>query len=639
MTPHNRLNHSTLKSLLNSSRITPLSYFFALFILDHENNSDGKDSDNKNREILGLTAALVSEKNINGNVCIDLSDLARKQLFEESSESSQIEHNYEAVVAPELDVWLSTLHSSRTTGTPENNRQPLILDGERLYLGKYFQAEQVIAHAIQSRLNNAPELDKKTLQSGLTTLFNSDDSLGKEPDWQKLACATAVSQRFAVISGGPGTGKTTTVVKVLALLLEQDPDMIIRLAAPTGKAAARMSESITARINASTNIQELDCSLLKRIPDNAETLHRLLGSTGHSFRYNKDNPLVLDCLVIDEASMIDQSMMTRIFSAIPDDTRLILLGDRDQLASVEAGNVLGDITGHGHELSISQSQAQQLADLTGISAEVLLSNNSVSPSNIPPISNSIALLRRSYRFSANSGIGGLAKLINTGEAEESLKFIENEPADIIWYESNERSVNPDAISYAINSYLNFLEAENVSDAIKHFESFRVLCAHKKGAFGVNEINERIKNTLVGMEKVSGGEAFHKMPIMVTANDYENNLFNGDIGIIWKDATGKLRVFFKFSEEEPRSVPLSILSEYVPAWAMTVHKSQGSEFDEVLLVLPHEANSPILSKELIYTGVTRAKNRVLIQSSREAFIEGCQSKVKRTSGLAKKLGWQ
>ncbi len=626
-----------LKDLLNSHSITPLSYFFAQFILDQENDN--------NSEIIGLTAALVSENNIKGDVCIDLNDFAGKPLFEESSETSQTKSMTEVIseltIAPKLDTWLSALHSSSTVGTPEDNWQPLILDGEKLYLGKHFQSEQLIAHSILSRLNNAPDLDKKVLQTGLAELFASNNDSPNEPDWQKLACATAVSQRFAVISGGPGTGKTTTVVKVLVLLLQQNSEMIIRLAAPTGKAAARMSESITACIDDDNNkiFQKSDHSLLEKIPDTAETLHRLLGSTGHSFRYNKNNPLVLDCLVIDEASMIDQSMMTRIFEAIPNNTRLILLGDRDQLASVEAGNVLGDITGHGQELGITESQAQLLADFTRIDKKDILSNNSISSGNMPAIANSIALLHRSWRFSADSGIGGIAKLINTGQAKEALKFIENKPADISWYESNERSVNQEAIRYAINSYLHFLDAENVIDAIKHFESFRVLCAHKNGAFGVNEINETIKKQLVEMEKISGGEAFHKMPIMVTVNDYENNLFNGDIGLIWKDKAGRLRVHFKFAEDEPRSVPLNILSEYTPAWAMTVHKSQGSEFDEVLLVLPHETNSPILSKELIYTGITRARNKVLIQSSREAFIEGCQSKIKRTSGLAKKLGWQ
>ncbi len=612
-----------LKNLLNSHSITPLSYYFAQFILDHEN---------QNKDIIGLTAALVSEKNINGDVCINLSDLAGTTLFENTIEAGQTALQHEVVVAPELETWISALQSSTTTGSPENTNHPLILDGDRLYLGKHFQAEQLITQSIQSRLNNVPELDKPALQAGLTTLFDSINNATNEPDWQKLACATAVSQRFAVISGGPGTGKTTTVVKVLALLLQQDPGMIIRLAAPTGKAAARMTESITARINDDANIQKLDHHIIDKIPESAETLHRLLGSTGHSFRYNQDNPLVLDCLVIDEASMIDQSMMTRVFAAIPENTRLILLGDRDQLASVEAGNVLGDITGHGQDLAITENQAKLLSELTGITTEDLPTKN------MPAIANSIALLRKSWRFAADSGIGKLSNLINTGQAKQALRFINTEPDEIIWFESNETTINTAAISYAVQSYTRFLDANSITKAIEYFESFRVLCAHKNGAFGVNEINITIKTRLIEMGKISGGEAFHKMPIMVTVNDYENNLFNGDIGLIWKDETDKLRVHFKFANAKPRSVPLSILSEYVPAWAMTVHKSQGSEFDEVLLVLPHEPNSPILSKELIYTGVTRAKNKILIQSSLATFHEGCQNKVKNTSGLAHKLGW-
>ena len=328
-----------LRRLMESGGLPPLAYYFARFVA----RGCGADEDG----LLARSAALVSLRNLQGDVCVDLGEYTGQPLFGDDCEASP-----ELARAPALGEWLEVLAGASWVGRPGMNA-PLILDRQRLYLGKYWQYEQTVAEALRTRLESVAALDTARLIDGLRRLFGEVQD--GETDWQKVAAAIAVSRRFAVISGGPGTGKTTTVVKVLALLLEQDPGLHIALAAPTGKAAARLTEAIRGgkgRVDAAPGV-------LERIPEEASTLHRLLGAGfGSGFRYNRDNPLVLDCLVVDEASMIDLPLMARLLEALPPRSRLILLGDRDQLASVEAGNVLGDITGHGQEIRYSRSQTR-----------------------------------------------------------------------------------------------------------------------------------------------------------------------------------------------------------------------------------------------------------------------------------------
>jgi exodeoxyribonuclease V alpha subunit len=602
-----------LRRLMEAGSLPPLAYYFARFVA----RGCGADED----DLLARSAALVSLRNLQGDVCVDLAEQAGRALLGEEGTTEN---------APALDDWLEALADVPWVGGP-GGPTPLILDGSRLYLGKYWHYEQTVAAALRARLDPAEVPDAARLADGLRRLFEAPPAGGA--DWQRIAAAIAVSHPFAVISGGPGTGKTTTVVKVLALLLEQNPGLHIVLAAPTGKAAARLTQAMRGgkeRVDA-------QASVLARIPEEASTLHRLLGAGfGRGFRHDRDNPLVLDCLVVDEASMIDLPLMARLLDALPERSRLILLGDRDQLASVEAGNVLGDITGHGRSVRYSPAQSAFLHGLGMTAGESIAPTGAAPP---PRIADAVGLLRVSYRFAGDSGIGELAHRVNAGAGDAALElFRDARYRDIDWLDAGRESLNPACLDWAVARYARYLQLEDVAEALQVFEQARVLAALQGGPFGVGELNRRIAERLQALGLIHGGEDYHGKPVMVTSNDYEIGLFNGDIGLLWcASGDDGLRAWFAFTGEAPRSVSVRQLPEHDCAYALTVHKSQGSEFDEVLLVLP-SSDSPVLTRELVYTGVTRARNRVTVQGEWESFVRGCRRRVQRASALAEKLGW-
>jgi exodeoxyribonuclease V alpha subunit len=575
--------------------------------------------------VLARSAALVSMRNLQGDVCVDLADYAGQALFEASSEGGG--ETVPVPRGPALADWLEALSAAEWVGEP-GREAPLILDGRRLYLGKYWHFEQRVARALRERMSLVDDLDLPLLAQGLDRLFERND--GDAVDWQRVAAAIAASRRFAVISGGPGTGKTTTVVKVLALLLGQDPSLRIALAAPTGKAAARLTDAV----RGGKGRVDVDPNVLTRIPEEAATIHRILGAGfGDAFRHNRDNPLLVDCLVVDEASMIDLPLMARLLDALPQKTRVILLGDRDQLASVEAGNVLGDITGHGQEIRYSHEQIDFLGQVGAASVDRLPGGGDSTRAG-----DSVGLLRVSYRFKADSGIGALSQAVNAGQGEDALGLLEREGSDdVAWLDAREDGLDPACVEWAVERYARYLGEDDVATALRLFEQSRVLAALHRGPFGVDEINRVIAARLRTRGLIRGGEEYQGKPVMVTANDYEVGLFNGDIGLLWRDENQVLRAYFPLAENQVRSVSVRQLPQHSCAYALTVHKSQGSEFDEVLLVLPFDT-SPVVTRELIYTGITRARNRVTIQGSRESFLAGCRSRLRRTSALADKLGW-
>lgn len=607
---------SILDELLAAEGVSAHSVYFARFLAEHFSVQQN--------DLSILTAALLCESAKEGNVCLDLRECAGRLLFEGITGAG---------VAPELETWVSLLSQAEFIAAP-GTVAPLILSGSRLYLHRLWSDEQVVATGILSRLKPA-QVDGPLLASGLQSLY--PNSTGDVVDWQKLAAAQAVRNQFTVISGGPGTGKTTTVVKVLALLLAQDPTLRIRLAAPTGKAAARMVESIrSARQNLT-----LDPVVAQAMPDDASTIHRLLGQRGGNgrriFKHDSDNLLRLDCLVIDEASMIDLSLMRALLDALPLSTRLILLGDRDQLASVDAGNVLGDITGHGTELAYSESSAAALASLCGIEESSL----PVS-ALLPEVAGAIALLRTSYRFTDSSGIGRLARLVNAGNATGCRSLLiqaSDDSTDLLWLEAGATdSILPEALDWAVERYSAYLQCRRVEDALQALAQTRVLCAVHKSPFGDIELNRRIADRLRRRHLLELQDNGHGTPVMITVNDYELELYNGDIGLLWRSEAGVLEACFGKMDGTVRRLPVQSLPQFVPAWALTVHKSQGSEFDEVMLVLPSDIHSPLLSRELLYTGITRARNALVLCASAQALNVACQSAVKRSSGLADLLGW-
>jgi exodeoxyribonuclease V alpha subunit len=379
---------------------------------------------------------------------------------------------------------------------------------------------------------------------------------------------------------------------------------------------------------------DANAEILSRIPEEARTIHRLLGwGFDGGFRHNAENPLPLDCLVVDEASMIDLPLMARLLEALPERARLVLLGDRDQLASVEAGNVLGDITGHGREIRYTPEQVAFLERI-GAAPEGRLPVGGQPPS----AADAVGLLRVSYRFRADSGIGALSQAVNAGQGEAALGLLTGgRRDDIAWLEAPPDALHPACVDWAVERYADYLRQAGVAEALRSFERARVLAALHRGPFGVDELNRRIAARLQAQGLIQGGEEYQGKPVMVTSNDYEVGLFNGDIGLLWRDPDRVLRAYFLLAEGQVRRVSVRQLPEHACAYALTVHKSQGSEFDEILLVLPSE-RSPVVTRELVYTGITRARHKVVIQGSRATFLEGCRGRVQRSSALAEKLGW-
>jgi exodeoxyribonuclease V alpha subunit len=604
---------SLLEVLARQGDISGLSYGFARFVAEQ--------SDCEVDSLLAFSAALVSESNQRGDVCIALEQYIDHPLF--STERLPAEA---LPRGGELQQWQQSLLDSPCVGEP-GEETPLILDNRRLYLNRYWNYETRVAEMIAMRLQVSPDVDS-SLSQQLEILFPDAHRRGPV-DEQKLAVALAASHRFVVISGGPGTGKTSTVIKILAVLLGQRSDMRIKLAAPTGKAAARMMESIRLRIDD----HSLEQGIRELMPQQASTIHRLLGYRNQRFHYCGSNQLALDCLVVDEASMIDLTLMYRLLDAIPEQARIILLGDRDQLASVAAGNVLGDITGHGRSIGYSQSQAVQLAALIDTSVQDI--PISTQPS---AIADSIALLTQSYRFSTDSGIAQLARLINQGAGNEVIEHLQEPDSQLSWYIPDVDRLQPTALDWLLEAYQPVVSSDDVELALAAFEQSRALCAVHSGPCGVEELNRQVEASMRSRHWIDAGDNFRGKPILITTNDYDLELFNGDTGILWPDEHGNLRACFRSADQGIRQLSIFNLPEYVTAWAMTVHKSQGSEFDSVLLVLPLQADSSALSRELLYTGVTRARTHLHLHASSEALLKAIESLTRRHSGLAQKLGW-
>ncbi len=566
---------------------------------------------------LFLAAALASHRVGEGDVCVDLGRCGELSLFREPGLAG-------AVRPPAADVWAAALHRRSVVGRP-GEPAPLVLDQRgRLYLGRYWYFERVLSDALAARAHTwSPGVDRRRLTNGLRRLFPED----KEIDWQRIAAAVAVLRPLCVISGGPGTGKTRTVTSILALLAEQSPNRTLRiaLAAPTGKAAARLSESIREA--------KLDLTLsdetAESIPEEAVTLHRLLGFRPERAnpRHGPDNPLHLDVLVVDEASMVDLPLMSRLLGALPQRARLILLGDKDQLASVEAGMVLGDICGRGGGGGYSPDLCAAVAEVAGDRLEPV-----AGP--VPDIADHIVELRKSWRFGEDSGIGALALAVNRGDGDASLAVLADDRFPDVAMEAPQADVIADFVAHRVlPAYREVLQSRDPDRALAALNRIRVLCAVRAGPQGVGRMNERIEHALAAEGLIRpDAEIYAGRPIILTANDHARRLYNGDVGLILADpdSGGALRVFLAVTDGIRRVLP-SRLPPHETVYAMTVHKSQGSELDEVLLVLP-EAESRVLTRELVYTGITRARKRVLLLATKARLCEAISRPIVRSTGL-------
>lgn len=510
---------------------------------------------------------------------------------------------------------------------------PLIASQQRLYFARYHHYESRLAEQLLGlAANPATPIDDAVLKAHLAALFATSK---EDPDWQKVAVAAAMQQRLTIISGGPGTGKTSTLVKLLALLqMTADTPLQIALAAPTGKAAMRMQEAIS-KGKAQLIAQGLMSSeLAAQIPDTAVTLHRLLGSRFNSvqFRHNAASPLVLDVLVLDEASMIDLALMSKLVDALPPHGRLILLGDKDQLSSVEAGAVMGDVcAGAG----LSPQFAAQLSDLTGQTIEAGFSESRLG--------DHVMTLQKSYRFSGV--IGDLAKAINRGDlrkiSELLLKSSPDDTAALTWHNSNPaQQVLTAPLMQGYEAFFAAVIAKaDVADVFKAFEAFRVLSPIRNGAASVSRVNAAIEAQLVKRGMRASDQVWYAgRPVLVPQNLYDLDLYNGDIGITLPDESGKLWVYFPSPEGGVRAISPARLPAVETAFAMTVHKSQGSEFGHVLLLLPSptDGGGSLLSRELVYTAITRARNKVSLWGEDAVISAASRKGLLRQSGLAQRL---
>lgn len=547
--------------------------------------------------------------------------------------------------------WVSMLSQcacvwATTDGSGWQN-QPLVLEcgpglvAPRVYLARYYFYQTGVAGSIQQRLTAMASVTESgrqadtALASMLAQLF--ERQANGVVNWQWVAAATACLQLFCVITGGPGTGKTTTVTRLLCALLSQQPQLRIALAAPTGKAAARMIESI----RQARQRDDLPAEQLAGIPDESFTLHRLLGWTPNGFRYHARNPLPWDCVVVDEASMIDLAMMHQLLQALPANARLVMLGDKDQLASVEAGSVLADVCNAGGATGPDQAFAARLTELTGFDL-----TSSVCPKT-GLIQNAVAELKVSHRFTASSGIGQLAKAVNAGQVSAAIQCFESfDDIACDWLDSSSPDQTDRLLPWQRGVIIGYREYgrllgnaasdQNTLAILSAFNHFRVLVATRQGTLGVEAVNQDIERLLVqaGLlipAAAQSGSWYPGRPVMITRNDYDLGLFNGDVGVLVSTGSGQLRAAFPTLDGHVRYVLPSRLPSHETAFAMTVHKSQGSEFNRVQLLLP-ERWQGVITRELIYTAITRAREHFYLMSGRECWQRGLGNRVERASGL-------
>lgn len=550
------------------------------------------------------------------------------------------------VPAAQLGTALERLRRSPVVGAP-GEFKPLIIDAAgRLYLHRYWQYEHDLATALRQRLERSAPFDAGLLEEGLRKFFPDGD------DDQRHAAETAVKRRFCVITGGPGTGKTHTIVIVLALLCLQAEAAALpfrmALAAPTGKAASRMNDAIRAALQRESALG----SFGEKLSAEATTIHRLLATTPESpfFRHDASRPLVADVVVIDEASMVDLALMSKLVAAVPENARLIFLGDKDQLASVEAGSVLADIC---HPASAGSESA--------------------------PIAAQIVELKRNYRFGNRSTLYQLSQWVKAGDADRALALLAVPPSPatlaqqtMLPFDMPQARPDPSKAAPArrrkagdgavieqvrafplppvaglgtavrdrvVTEFRPMLEANDPRDALAHLDDFRILCALRRGPFGVANLNQLAEAALADAGLIDPAKTHYRgRPIVVLENDYQLRLFNGDTGLLLPDdeAGGELRAWFPGPDQTLRRLLPARLPSHETVFATTVHKSQGSEFGRVLFVLPAR-DTPVVTRELLYTGLTRAREFVELWYHEPLLRLALARRVERSSGLSDLLG--
>jgi len=587
-----------------------------------------------------MLAALTSNQLAAGHLCLDIEEADLQQRLWPTGRPAALQ----GLLPEQTDAWPALLTPDELVGTPAQTDAPLVFDGRRLYLRRHWVQESAVAARIRARLRPAGEIPSD-LPERLSALFPGADN--HAPDWQQIACALAERAGLTLITGGPGTGKTTTVVRLLGLLqslaLDQGSRLRIRLAAPTGKAAARLTESIGAQVAALA----VSDAVRTGIPTEVSTLHRLLGTRPDSrhFRHHRHNPLHADLVVVDEASMIDMDMMANLLDALDDHTRLILLGDKDQLASVEAGAVMGDLCRHADQGLYDPATRDYLRRACGADVSAWAGEGSA-------LAQQTAMLRTNWRFKDTPGIGELALAVNAGDPAAVAGVFKRQAAGL-----NNLSLRarPDTLTDLVlegsggrpglralfDDLTPAPEDASARDTwaarrLQQLTAQQLLSGLRNGPFGVNELNRSISERLRRDGLAGDHDWYPGRPVMMTRNDYQLGLMNGDVGLTLPHPDG-LRVAFQLPDGRIKWVLPSRLDGADTVYAMTVHKAQGSEFAHTLLVLPDRPH-PLLTRELIYTAVTRAKQAfTLIEyGPRGVLNEAVSKRTWRASGLWEKL---
>jgi len=629
-----------------------------------------------------LCAALLAQRESRGHTCIALDELLhqrRPDAIARPDDDAWLDGPAAARAAlaatlqrlsPDSADWLNHLQASAAVdegAVAASGQAPLVLeheaDGARLYLRRHWRDEQSVAAAVLGRTGDPlPAPAPATVRHWLDQLFGLPAPAADPaaPDWQRIACAMALRGQLALVTGGPGTGKTYTVARLLALLFALHPapeTLRIALAAPTGKAAARLKQSIDQALGqlGAALPGVLDWALLARRLKEALTLHRLLGARPdtRALRHDARHPLDVDLLVVDEASMVHLEMMAALLAALPARARLVLLGDKDQLASVEAGAVLGDLCGQAERGQYDADSVAWIAACTGHTVPPALRHAPGDP--LPALAQQTVMLRESRRF--QGAIGALARAVNAGDVRAADAVFRRPDAAVQRLVLTEAQALPAVLELALQGrggapigyelYLTELQQRPapgdagahqawVVRVVRAFERVRLLCALREGDWGVAGLNARIEAHLRSRGAIARhGEWYAGRPVMITRNDAALGVYNGDVGVALPGVEGgaSLRVWLLEGEgQPPRSVMASRLAAIETAFAMTVHKSQGSEFEHVALVLPPHLN-PVLTRELVYTGITRAKAAfTLVAPDPAVWAQALQRRTRRASGL-------
>ena len=604
------------EGLLEATLLPDISRHFALFI-----NSLADKPSNE----LYLGAALVSFVTEQGHICLDLSHAEGRPFYDP--------HGRYICHCPPLKTWQKQLLQSGVVGRP-GDFVPLVLDSRcRLYLHRYWKYENCLATHLRERAQKKLIIPEGKDLGGLLRRY-FPLLMGEEMDWQGLAAFTSATKKLCVISGGPGTGKTTTVCKIISFALElcEKKDVKIALAAPTGKAAARLEEAMKFHRNSLPASEEIKA----RIPVEASTIHRLLGYRQGSpyFIHNKENPLSVDMVVVDEASMVDLPLMAKLFDAIPEDVPIILLGDKDQLASVEAGAVMGDICSDEMVRGFSKTYAETFERTVGKSPITLQAQQ--CPEGLQDC---VVELTKNYRFGPESGIGHLARAIKEGDVDAVMNILQDSHYhDVQWHLLPHSRLLTSALrAPVLEGYGPVCKAKDMPRRFEVFDRFRILCAIRQGPYGVVGLNRLVERILGGSGLVSPGvDLYPGLPLLITRNDYSLGIYNGDVGIVAPAEEDRgVVVCFRNLDGSFKEIHPSRLPDFEIAYAMSIHKSQGSEFDEVMIILP-DTDVPILTRELIYTAVTRARKKVSLWAKPDILQIAISRRIRRHSGLREAL---